>query len=183
MDNPCCSCKLSAHGLQLQSLRVSPPCLSSLPPCSLPALSLPASPPLAPATAVSAARCSSARRRGGSDRRRRGGARAGPEVQRIFKQTHQPTHRTIKDALPGRRYGLIGRNGKGKSTLLKYLAARRVGSLPEGLSIHYVSQVLADMGTIAIRAMLWDGGYGKTLLLGRWRRTWAASRRPSRRRW
>ena len=30
----------------------------------------------------------------------------------------------------GRRYGLIGRNGKGKSTLLRYLAVRRVGGLP-----------------------------------------------------
>ena len=27
----------------------------------------------------------------------------------------------------GHRYGLIGRNGKGKSTLLKFLASRRVG--------------------------------------------------------
>ncbi len=48
--------------------------------------------------------------------------------------------------VPGRRYGLIGRNGKGKSTLLKYLSARRVGgrALPESLSIHYVSQTSAD---------------------------------------
>ena len=30
--------------------------------------------------------------------------------------------------VPGRRYGLIGRNGKGKSTLLKWLAARREGA-------------------------------------------------------
>ena len=42
--------------------------------------------------------------------------------------------------VPGRRYGLIGRNGKGKSTMLKYLAARRVGGLPPSVSIHYVSQ-------------------------------------------
>ena len=48
--------------------------------------------------------------------------------------------------VPGRRYGLIGRNGKGKSTLLKYLSARRVGSgaLPQTLSLHYVSQTSAD---------------------------------------
>jgi energy-coupling factor transporter ATP-binding protein EcfA2 len=48
--------------------------------------------------------------------------------------------------VPGRRYGLVGRNGKGKSTLLKYLSARRVGggSLPTSLSIHYVSQTSAD---------------------------------------
>jgi len=41
---------------------------------------------------------------------------------------------------PGRRYALIGRNGKGKSTLLKNLAARRVGTLPDGMRTHYVSQ-------------------------------------------
>jgi ATP-binding cassette, subfamily F, member 3 len=52
--------------------------------------------------------------------------------------------------VPGRRYGLIGRNGKGKSTMLKYLAARRVGGLPASLSIHYVSQTCADMGELEV---------------------------------
>jgi ATPase subunit of ABC transporter with duplicated ATPase domains len=42
--------------------------------------------------------------------------------------------------VPGRRYGLIGRNGKGKSTLLKFLASRRVGGLDPSTSVHYVSQ-------------------------------------------
>jgi ATP-binding cassette subfamily F protein 3 len=41
---------------------------------------------------------------------------------------------------PGHRYAVVGRNGKGKSTLLRWLAARRVGDLPAGLSVHYVSQ-------------------------------------------
>ena len=40
----------------------------------------------------------------------------------------------------GRRYGLIGRNGKGKSTLLRALAARRVGEVPVNVTVHYVSQ-------------------------------------------
>jgi ATP-binding cassette subfamily F protein 3 len=40
----------------------------------------------------------------------------------------------------GRRYGLIGRNGMGKSTLLKALAARRVGDIPPNVTVHYVSQ-------------------------------------------
>lgn len=46
----------------------------------------------------------------------------------------------------GRRYGLIGRNGKGKSTLLRALAARRVGNVPANVTVHYVSQdvVLTD---------------------------------------
>jgi len=43
----------------------------------------------------------------------------------------------------GHRYGLIGRNGKGKSTLLRYLAARRVGGMPDAVTVHYVSQEVA----------------------------------------
>lgn len=33
-----------------------------------------------------------------------------------------------------------GRNGKGKSTLLRALAARRVGNIPANVTVHYVSQ-------------------------------------------
>ncbi|KAJ1453912.1 P-loop containing nucleoside triphosphate hydrolase protein [Pelagophyceae sp. CCMP2097] len=40
----------------------------------------------------------------------------------------------------GRRYALIGRNGKGKSTLLRALAARRYGNIPANVSVFYVRQ-------------------------------------------
>ena len=40
----------------------------------------------------------------------------------------------------GHRYGLNGRNGKGKSTLLRHIAAQRVKGFPALLSIHYVAQ-------------------------------------------
>ena len=40
----------------------------------------------------------------------------------------------------GRIYGLIGRNGKGKSTLLRAIASRLVGDIPAELTVHYVSQ-------------------------------------------
>lgn len=40
----------------------------------------------------------------------------------------------------GRKYGLIGRNGTGKSTLLRAFAARRVGNIPPNVTVHYVSQ-------------------------------------------
>lgn len=43
--------------------------------------------------------------------------------------------------VPGHRYGLLGRNGKGKSTLLKWMAARRMPGLPPATSIYYVTQV------------------------------------------
>ena len=52
----------------------------------------------------------------------------------------------IEDAscvlVPGHRYGLLGRNGKGKSTLLKHIAARRLTGLPPTVSIYYVTQDL-----------------------------------------
>jgi ATP-binding cassette subfamily F protein 3 len=41
---------------------------------------------------------------------------------------------------PGRRYALIGRNGKGKSTLLRHIAARHVSGLPAAARVEYVSQ-------------------------------------------
>ncbi|KAJ1455869.1 P-loop containing nucleoside triphosphate hydrolase protein [Pelagophyceae sp. CCMP2097] len=40
----------------------------------------------------------------------------------------------------GKRYALVGRNGKGKSTLLQALAARRCGDVPANCSVHYVTQ-------------------------------------------
>jgi len=42
--------------------------------------------------------------------------------------------------VPGHRYGLIGRNGKGKSTLLRHLAARRVSGFLPSMSVYYVHQ-------------------------------------------
>ena len=45
--------------------------------------------------------------------------------------------------VPGRRYALIGRNGTGKSTLLKYLASRQVNDkvgFSEDVFVHYVNQ-------------------------------------------
>mmetsp|Transcript_28411 Transcript_28411/g.36747 ORF Transcript_28411/g.36747 Transcript_28411/m.36747 type:complete len:806 (-) Transcript_28411:246-2663(-) len=40
----------------------------------------------------------------------------------------------------GKCYGLIGRNGKGKSTMLRAFAARRVGNVPSNVTVHYVTQ-------------------------------------------
>ncbi|KAJ1480273.1 P-loop containing nucleoside triphosphate hydrolase protein, partial [Baffinella frigidus] len=42
----------------------------------------------------------------------------------------------------GHRYGLIGRNGKGKSTLLRWIASGRVKGFPPHMSMHYVAQEL-----------------------------------------
>lgn len=42
--------------------------------------------------------------------------------------------------VPGRRYALVGRNGKGKSTLLRFFAAGRLGGLSPTASVHFVNQ-------------------------------------------
>ena len=53
----------------------------------------------------------------------------------------------------GRRYGIVGPNGQGKTTLLKHIAAREL-AIPARISILYVEQeVLAD-DTPAIQAVL-----------------------------
>merc|ERR1719270_885464 len=69
---------------------------------------------------------------------------------------------------PGHRYGLIGRNGKGKSTLLRYLAARRVGGMPDAVTVHYVSQKVAlgaqELEQTPVEAVL-EADVGRRLLL------------------
>lgn len=54
----------------------------------------------------------------------------------------------------GRRYGLIGRNGIGKSTLLRHIAGRMLDGLPEGLSILHVEQEVIGDETSAIKSVL-----------------------------
>ncbi|XP_032446883.1 ATP-binding cassette sub-family F member 3 [Xiphophorus hellerii] len=53
----------------------------------------------------------------------------------------------------GRRYGLIGRNGLGKTTLLKMLASRNL-RVPAHISILHVEQEVAGDDTIALQSVL-----------------------------
>ncbi|XP_058489039.1 ATP-binding cassette sub-family F member 3 [Solea solea] len=53
----------------------------------------------------------------------------------------------------GRRYGLIGRNGLGKTTLLKMLASRSL-RVPAHISILHVEQEVAGDDTIALQSVL-----------------------------
>lgn len=53
----------------------------------------------------------------------------------------------------GRRYGLIGRNGVGKSTLLKHVALRDV-PVPKHISMLYVEQEMVGDDTPAVEAVL-----------------------------
>ena len=47
---------------------------------------------------------------------------------------------TLLQVTAGRRYGLVGPNGKGKSTLLRLIARRQV-PVPDGLDVLLVEQV------------------------------------------
>lgn len=53
----------------------------------------------------------------------------------------------------GRRYGLIGRNGVGKSTLLRHIALREV-PIPTHISVLYVEQEIAGDETTALDSVL-----------------------------
>ncbi|KAH0590182.1 hypothetical protein H2248_000355 [Termitomyces sp. 'cryptogamus'] len=53
----------------------------------------------------------------------------------------------------GRRYGLIGRNGVGKSTLLRHIAMREV-PIPPHISILFVEQEIVGDDTLAIDSVL-----------------------------
>lgn len=53
----------------------------------------------------------------------------------------------------GRRYGLIGRNGLGKTTLLKMLASRSL-RVPAHISILHVEQEVAGDQTLALQSVL-----------------------------
>lgn len=54
----------------------------------------------------------------------------------------------------GRRYGLIGRNGIGKSTLLRHIAGRLLDGLPTGLTILHVEQEVVGDETSALKSVL-----------------------------
>lgn len=58
--------------------------------------------------------------------------------------------------LQGRRYGLMGPNGKGKTTLLKFLAARRL-PIPDGIDVLMVQQeVLASEDSVVNQVLAFD---------------------------
>jgi len=54
----------------------------------------------------------------------------------------------------GHKYGLVGRNGTGKSTLLKYIARRELIGIPQGLSILHVEQEVTGDDTTALQSVL-----------------------------
>lgn len=64
----------------------------------------------------------------------------------------------------GRRYGLIGRNGVGKSTFLRHIATRQVPGVPSYLSILHVEQEMAGDDQTALDSVL-SADHRRNLLL------------------
>lgn len=54
----------------------------------------------------------------------------------------------------GRRYGLVGRNGTGKTTLLRAMAQHQIKGIPENCQILHVEQEVAGDDTTVIEAVL-----------------------------
>ena len=80
----------------------------------------------------------------------------GEDLIKVFcKHASTKTH-LLKDTTLelnyGRRYGLIGRNGSGKSTFLKALAARDV-AIPEHIDVHLLHEEIAptEMTALEVR--------------------------------
>src|SRR5690606_17853695 len=54
----------------------------------------------------------------------------------------------------GRRYGLVGRNGMGKTTLLRYIAGREIPGIPPHIQILHVEQEAVGSDTSVIDNVL-----------------------------
>lgn len=63
----------------------------------------------------------------------------------------------------GRRYGLVGRNGLGKTTLLKMLATRSL-RVPAHISLLHVEQEVAGDDTLALQSVLESDSVREDLL-------------------
>lgn len=95
------------------------------------------------------------------ERSRKSRAPAFPfRVARVWRKMfdHVPTFRCLLQGAElslafGRRYGLIGRNGLGKTTLLKMLASRNL-RVPAHISILHVEQEVAGDETTALQSVL-----------------------------
>ena len=56
----------------------------------------------------------------------------------------------------GRRYGLIGQNGVGKTTLLNRLANKDIHGFPQPLRVHYIRHAVICEDGIDVRTYMKD---------------------------
>ena len=66
---------------------------------------------------------------------------------------HASLHRAQVTLAHGRKYGLVGRNGIGKTTFLKFLAAARFDGVPPNMQILHIEQEVAG-GTASVLEMV-----------------------------
>ena len=55
---------------------------------------------------------------------------------------------------PGSRYGLIGKNGVGKTTLLRFMETKRIQGFPQGLQVLHVQQEIAGDDTTVLNCVI-----------------------------
>ena len=78
----------------------------------------------------------------------------------------------------GRRYGLVGRNGTGKTTLLRAMAHHQIKGIPENCQILHVEQEVSSCGCLTAP---WQGvggpgggrGRGLKIYFARLARQWS----------
>lgn len=63
----------------------------------------------------------------------------------------------------GRRYGLVGRNGLGKTTLLRMISSKQL-KIPSHISILHVEQEVVGDDTVALQSVLECDTVRETLL-------------------
>jgi ATP-binding cassette subfamily F protein 2 len=82
---------------------------------------------------------------------------------------HQLLEDTRLELNFGRRYGLLGLNGCGKSSLLKALAAREV-PIPEHVDLYLLDREIAASDTTALQVcgVCWEGAAAAAGQLGSW---------------
>ena len=80
-----------------------------------------------------------------------GGSRCPPSR---FGRTRPSSSSTRGSLRAGRRYGLVGPNGKGKTTLLKHIAARKLHGIPQQLHVLYVEQEVRATEASVIATLL-----------------------------
>ena len=56
----------------------------------------------------------------------------------------------------GRRYGLVGRNGTGKTTLLRAMASHQIKGIPENCQILHVEQEVSSQLEYVVYCMVCD---------------------------
>ena len=86
-----------------------------------------------------------------------------PDVSLAMDGVELLTSTTLR-LLQGHRYGVVGKNGVGKSTLLRRIAGGQIGGFPSHLRCHLVQQEVAASDATALQQVI-DSDTERTALL------------------